>query len=60
MAKQMPAAGRPHKTPGAQPAPRTGGATQGGGTMRDRAQQVKPGQKQAPAAKPNPQGGAGS
>lgn len=60
MAKTMPTAGRPHRTPGAQPAPRTGGATQGGGTMRDRAQLAKPGQNTAPAAKPEPQGGAGS
>jgi hypothetical protein len=60
MAKQMPRAGRPHKTPGAQPAPRTGGATQGGGTMRDRAAGVKPGQSQGQAAKQKPQGGSGS
>lgn len=60
MAKEMPRAGRPHKTPGAQPAPRTGGVTEGGGKMRDRAQLAKPGQKTAPDAKPQPQGGSGS
>lgn len=60
MAKPMPKAGRPHKTPGAQPAPRQGGATQGAGTMRQRAQGAKPGQNPGIAAKPKPQGGAGS
>lgn len=60
MAKSMPKAGRPHKTPGAQPAPRKPGVTEGGGTMRDRAGLAKPGQATAPAPKPNPQGGSGS
>jgi hypothetical protein len=60
MAKSMPQAGRPHKTPGSQPPPRTGGATEGGGTMRERAQLAQPGQNTEAAAKPEPQGGAGS
>lgn len=60
MAKPMPRAGRPHKTPGVQPAPRKGGVTEGGGTMRERAGLAKPGQSTAPAAQPRPQGGAGS
>jgi hypothetical protein len=36
MAKKFPAAGRPHKTPGAKQPPRTGGALSGG-SVRDRA-----------------------
>lgn len=35
MAKQMPRAGRPHKTPGSKPAPRAAGLTSG--SLRDRA-----------------------
>lgn len=35
MAKQLPRAGRPHKTPGSKPAPRKPGATSG--TVRERA-----------------------
>jgi hypothetical protein len=60
MAKQMPPAGRPHKTPGAQQPPRKGGATEGGGTMRERAQLVLPGKNTDATAEPTPQGGAGS
>jgi hypothetical protein len=47
-------------TPGSQPPPRKGGATEGGGTMRERARLVEPGQDADATAKPDPQGGAGS
>ena len=58
MGKPMPAAGRPHKTPGSQPAPRTPGATTG--TIRDRAQGAAPGNQTPADPKPTPQGGPGS
>lgn len=60
MAKRMPAAGRPHKTPGSQPAPKTPGATAGQGTMRQRAMGAKNGKQPPAPPKPQPQGGAGS
>lgn len=60
MAKSMPPAGRPPKTPGAQPAPKTPGATAGQGTMRQRAMGAKNGKQSPGAPKPEPQGGPGS
>lgn len=60
MAKSMPRAGRPTKTPGSQPAPRTPGATADGGTLLERAQLTDPGARRLPNPQPQPQGGPGS
>ena len=45
MAKKMPAAGRPKRTPGAKVPPKTPGVTQGAGSMRDRAKTAEPAPK---------------